>query len=501
MNSKKSAAPHRNRLSLPFAKCLALIAVLLIATPAQAQWPALQKLQADRGASVSAFVYDLDKGKSVAALGAQQRLSPASLTKLVLASSVLETWGGDHQFSTRVQGVLPNVDGVVAGDLWVSGEGDPSFEHRDVWLLAARLKQVGIRTVVGDIVVSAAPFGRLGCETKDRCDALNRTHTAYDAPLSAVGVDYGTWCIDLTPRLPGQPAGLSHCAAFDVPIPLLGAISSSGRRAPNNLWLDRRSAVGDDELVMGGDISNDVRLYRSMGDPAMGTGLLLRQALTELGITVIGHVRVTEYAAPAGLPVIARHEGALIREQVAGLLRYSNNYISDMLTLGIALTRTPRPVTTLADASQLLVDRVQRARRAGRFAADRANTLPMVLLSGSGLTPENRLSAEDLVALLRDEYRQPARFPLFYGGLVVPREAPSRILRRGNVDWQNRVALKTGTLTEPRSVFGTAGYLRKKDGGWMAFAAIVNGADRKGIPMSVSLEAMRSDIEGMLKTY
>ena len=47
-------------------------------------------------------------------------------------------------------------------------------------------------------------------------------------------------------------------------------------------------------------------------------------------------------------------------------------------------------------------------------------------------------------------------------------------------------------------MFGTAGYLRKKDGGWMAFAVIVNGADRKGIPMSVSLHAIRSDIEGLL---
>ena len=502
MSTKKSAALQRNPAFLHLAARLVLTVVLFIGAPlAHAQWPALQKLQAERGASVTAVVYDLEGDKTLAALGAKQRLSPASLTKLVLASSVLETWGGDHQFSTRVQGVLPTVDGVSAGDLWISGEGDPSFEHRDIWLLAARLKQAGIRTVVGDIVVSAAPFGRLGCETKDRCDAMTRTHTAYDAPLSAVGVDYGTWCIDLTPRQPGQPAGISHCAALDVPIPLRGAISSSSRRAPNNLWLDRRSAVDEDELIMGGDISNGVRLYRSMGDPAMGTGLLLRQALTELGITVIGHVRVTEYAAPVGLPLIARHDGALVREQVAGLLRYSNNYISDMLTLGIALTRTPQPVSTLAEASQLLVDRVHRARRAGRFATDDANTPPMVLLSGSGLTPENRLSAEDLVALLRDEYRQPARFPLFYGGLVVPGEAPSRILRRGNADWRNRVALKTGTLTVPRSVFGTAGYLRKKEGGWMAFAVIVNGADRKGVPMSVTLEAIRSDIEDMLSKY
>jgi len=129
---------------------------------------------------------------------------------------------------------------------------------------------------------------------------------------------------------------------------------------------------------------------------------------------------------------------------------------------------------------------------------DPATDAPIVLHSVSGLTPENRLSAEDLVALLRDEYQQSQHFPLFYAGLVVPGEAPSRIIRHGNADWRERVALKTGTLSEPNTVFGTAGYLRKKDGGWMAFAVIVNGADRKGIPMSVSLHAIRSDIEGLL---
>lgn len=477
--------------------------LLCAASPAlaMAQWPALQKLQDERDARVTALVYDLGSETPLAVMAPQQRLSPASLSKLVLASAVLEQWPGDHRFVTRLGGALPDTDGVIDSDLWVSGEGDPSVEHRDMWLLAARLKQRGVTQINGDVVTSAAPFGHLECEVKDRCDAERRTHTAYDAPLSAVGVDYGTWCIDLAPQLPGQQAALSHCAAFELPIPLDGTIASRKPGTRSAMWLDRRSVLGDDQLVMGGDIGRDTRLYRSMSDPALGTGLLLRQALTELGIQVMGGVRVSQAAAPSDLIMLAGHEGAPVREQVAGLLRYSNNYISDMLTLGLALQRTPQPISTLAEASQLLTARLQRARTAvGLTNAPTPNT-PIVLHSGSGLTPENRVSAEDLVALLRDEYRQVQRFPLFYAGLVVPGEAPSRILRRGNTDWRQRVALKTGTLTEPNSVFGTAGYLRKKDGGWMAFAVIVNGADRKGIPMSVSLQAIRSDIEDLLAKH
>ena len=124
------------------------------------------------------------------------------------------------------------------------------------------------------------------------------------------------------------------------------------------------------------------------------------------------------------------------------------------------------------------------------------------LFSGSGLTPENELSADDLIDLLHHQYRETATFPAFYGGLVVPRQAPFAFVRQGNPDWLDRVTLKTGTMNDPRSVCGVAGYLRKKNGGWMAFAVIVNGSDKKPhVPLYKSMEAARKDIEAVLAEY
>jgi D-alanyl-D-alanine carboxypeptidase/D-alanyl-D-alanine-endopeptidase (penicillin-binding protein 4) len=61
------------------------------------------------------------------------------------------------------------------------------------------------------------------------------------------------------------------------------------------------------------------------------------------------------------------------------------------------------------------------------------------------------------------------------------------------------VALKTGTLNEPVSVCGIAGYLRKRDGGWIAFAVIVNGGPgRKHIPNETAMRAAQSDLEDIL---
>ena len=167
-----------------------------------------------------------------------------------------------------------------------------------------------------------------------------------------------------------------------------------------------------------------------------------------------------------------------------------------------AAERTPEPVTTLADASHALSDLVVRARLSSGYPAPRNDADWPRMLSGSGLTPENRLSAQDLVAVLRHQYRSTQTFPVFYGGLVVPGQAPNSYMRIGNDAWQDRVALKTGTLSEPYSVFGTAGYLRKQNGGWIAFAAIVNGASpRKSVPMRESLAAIRKDVETLLVKF
>jgi serine-type D-Ala-D-Ala carboxypeptidase/endopeptidase (penicillin-binding protein 4) len=130
-----------------------------------------------------------------------------------------------------------------------------------------------------------------------------------------------------------------------------------------------------------------------------------------------------------------------------------------------------------------------------------ASSRPLIL-SGSGLTPENRLSASDLVGLLAHEYHDARRFPAFYGTLVVPRDAPFAFLRAGSAAWLDRVALKTGTMEEPYSVCGIAGFLRKRDGGWIAFAEIVNGTARmRHVAVDKALAAERSELDTLLARY
>jgi D-alanyl-D-alanine carboxypeptidase/D-alanyl-D-alanine-endopeptidase (penicillin-binding protein 4) len=467
--------------------------------PAHADWRALEALQGS-GAVVSAAALDLDSGAVIQQLNPERRLTPASLTKLAVAAATLNRWSADKFFETRLLGSGALHAGELTGDIILEGAGDPTLEYHTLLALAVQASGAGVTSVRGRIVVNLEPFSEVGCETHDRCGALVRSDTAFNAPLSAVGVDYGNWCVSVQSSAVGAAALVRGCGVARLPIAVEGVITTVSAQAKQTFWVERATNAGVDVLKVGGQIplGTRERVYRAMSNPAMGVGLLLRESLRELGMTVHGDVIVTQGAPPNGVFALGQTEGLVLREQLGRMLRFSNNYIADVLTFDLGADMNGRSPSGLADASKSLSAFVLQALRAhghGKLTAP-------LLLSGSGLTPENELSAADLVALLAYQYHDSRHFGAFYGGLTVPRQAPFGFLRQGSEAWLDRVALKTGTMDEPHSVCGIAGYLRKRSGGWVAFAVIVNGSSTtRHVPLYKSMEAARTDLESLLARY
>jgi D-alanyl-D-alanine carboxypeptidase/D-alanyl-D-alanine-endopeptidase (penicillin-binding protein 4) len=463
-----------------------------------AEWKALGAL-VHSGARVTASAVDLQTGATIQALDPRQRLSPASLTKLAVTAAALKAWPADKTFETRVlvRGTVKN--GVLNGDLILQGAGDPSLEFQSMWVLASQIKGAGIDSVKGKLVVVPAPFSAVGCETEDRCKAFDRSDTAYNAPLASIGVDYGNWCIDARPTEPGSAAQLRGCGVAHLPIAVDGEIHTVGSGEKQTFWIERVTTADGDALRVGGNLpaGEGQHVYRAMSNPAYGVGQLLKETLHEIGIDVSGTVSLEGDPIASSAYVVAHAEGLSLREQLSRMLRFSNNYIADVLTLDLAAALDPKPPTQLSAASHTLSDFIGSLPQIG---GNRDSSPP--LFSGSGLTPENQLSADDLVRILANQYHDTRSFSPFYGGLVVPRQAPFAFLRQGSPAWLDRVALKTGTMDEPYSVCGIAGYLRKKDGGWIAFAAVVNGGPGfKHVPLYKAMEAARGDVEDVLAHY
>src|SRR5207237_7443974 len=103
-------------------------------------------------------VKSLKTDEMLYALNARKLMMPASNMKIVTLASAASTLGWNYTYETTVRAAGAIENGVLAGDLVVTGSGDPSLTTADGmadrlfadW--ASRLKAAGIRVIAGRIV-------------------------------------------------------------------------------------------------------------------------------------------------------------------------------------------------------------------------------------------------------------------------------------------------------------------------------------------------------------
>ncbi len=81
------------------------------------------------------------------------RLPAASLTKLATTLLAVDRWEPDYKFITRIGVNGPIEGGVVKGDLFVVGGGDPLFVWESAIAIGNSLNQLGISRVEGNLIV------------------------------------------------------------------------------------------------------------------------------------------------------------------------------------------------------------------------------------------------------------------------------------------------------------------------------------------------------------
>lgn len=459
-----------------------------------ADLPALAALEAE-GAVVAGLVVDLDRGRPLAARAPDLALIPASTVKLATASLALETWGPSHRLATAVLRRGPLEAGVLRGDLVLRGGGDATLTEADFRQMAEGLAQRGLLRVEGDLVVDESLFGRLPCTVEDRCAAEAGSRHAFDAPLSALPVGYNALALTVIGGArEGEPALLLP-QPFAVPgLGVEGEVATAA--GPAQLALERTSAAGENRLLVSGRMppGESLTLYRSLADPALHAGRLFRALLERAGVVVAGQVRVSYRPVDAARPLY-EHRGAELARALELMLTYSNNMLADTLALGLQRRLRPQQAPALAAAGALLAGHVAGAAVGSAFPGPTDGPAPL-LFDGSGLDPADRITARQLVQLLERNYRRAATFPALLGALTVPASGPQRSLRAGEPEWDERIAVKTGGLSEPVAVTTLAGYFRFRDGGWGAFAFLVNGAPDRPLSRGAAFSAMRRDLTG-----
>ncbi len=182
---------------------------------------------------------------------------------------------------------------------------------------------------------------------------------------------------------------------------------------------------------------------------------LFKTLWQQAGGSIDGGLRLG--AVPADAKLLYTHDSLSLAEIIRLINKYSSNVMARTLFLTLGAEKSGRPATS-AGARQAVVD----------FLASRGITIPdLVLDNGSGLSRDERVTAEGLADVLLDAWHS-QYMPEFAASL--PLSATDGTLRRRfrSGEMQGRLRMKTGTLDE---VSALAGYVNAASG--KAYVAVI----------------------------
>lgn len=119
-------------------------------------WTDALTTAAGSGASIAVVV----DGVQIYGHLAKEPRAPASNEKLLLSMAILDRMGPGARFPTEAVAAGAVRHGVLHGDLWLVGHGDPLLDTTGLTRLAARLRARGITRVQGAVMGDTSGFRR-----------------------------------------------------------------------------------------------------------------------------------------------------------------------------------------------------------------------------------------------------------------------------------------------------------------------------------------------------
>lgn len=387
---------------------------------------------------------------------------PASTFKLLCGIAALDTLGPRFRFATDLRVAGEPDAGIVHGDLYVVGGGDPTLTGDDLRAAASAVARAAIVRVDGALVADASAFA--GPEVNPAWDPDDRQY-GYAAGASALDIDGGTVEFHLVPAAVGAPA------TIEVRPPGSGVELAGGviTGYTTNLAIERDPARN--RFVFSGRIARDAEqsFYRPVANLPRYAANVLASRLAERGVDVRQGVRLG--IAPLGGEILWRHRSASLAAIVRDMWVHSDNQYAEHVLRALG---AQRGTGTVAAGS-----RVERA----VLSEDGVPAPGLRVIDGSGLADGDRVAPETLALLLARAAREPA-------GATIVRDLP-RVGIEGTVryrvltDAAGRVRAKSGHIS---GVNALAGYVQTKHHGRIAFAFLINGSGADDGPVDDTID-------------
>ncbi len=413
-------------------------------------------------AVVGVHVRSLDDDRTLFERNGTKLFNPASNQKIVTTAAALWYLGPSYRFRTTMYRDRDLSGGVLRGNLYVKGGGDPTLTNEQLFGLVNEVALRGIERIEGHIVVDETFFDATyegpGWEQE-------RSDQSYAPPMSALAVNYGNFALRVMPG--DRVGGPARVVVFpDVPsIRVSASVLTRGHGTRPRLWVGTTDdADGGTSVTVRGAVGlgdfEGVTVYKPVQHPTLYAGETIRALLELRGVRVNGKVRIQKMPSSGVVPV-ATHASAPLAEIVSTLNKYSNNFIAEQVlrTLGAEVRGEPG---TWASGCGVIGDFLAEI-GVGRDA--------FVAGNGSGLNDINRITPEQLTRVLSAMYRRFEVRAEFVASLAVAGTSGTIARRFASGPAEQRLRAKTGSL---RGVSALSGYVVTRDDRILAFSVMMN---------------------------
>jgi len=467
---------------------LTLLLTVVTLTGINGQEAVLQSMLADTtltGTSYSICFADAVTGEVVFGFDADRNLASASVMKLYPTAVSLSLLGADYRFTTSVfmSGRFDKRKGVLYGDVVILGGGDPALgsayfsdHYGDVparW--AESLAAAGLRRVTGRVAAAVSVYDNNPVPGGWSWADLGNY---YGAGVYDLNYNDNKFNIYVTGFSEGMPAVIDSTDQYGKEMQIENYLTSSGKsdngyvyNAPysTSAWISG-SVPADSSMV----------LRASMPDPPFTVVNQLNKALKQAGIKVKNDpVRARVSLNEASNSPVCVTLSPPLSEIISTTNHESVNLYAE------ALRKYLGPATgtggTFSAGSAVI-----------RNFLDSIGCEPYeaVILDGSGLSPNNNISALMTTRLLVHMYNS-RNSEVFRSSL--PEAGVSGTMKsyfRSDL-FRGRVIAKTGSIGSVRSF---AGYVTTNSGRTLAFTMIANGFTVPWRQVTNNLERIAGEI-------
>lgn len=416
------------------------------------------------GADVSITVRERFSGEMIYDYNSLTTVKPASNMKLLTTAAALDVLGKDYRFNTSLYTTGKTSNGILKGDVYLKGQGDPTLSVEDLQQFAEELKEKGIRKIEGRIVGDDKWFDN---DLLTPGIWVGDESYYYAAPISALttspNADYdsGTIIVEaIGTRVGDLPSIKVTPHIGDLQIVNEAQTVEAGKT--NTVSIER--IYQTNKIVISGNLPVDKtkKEWVTVKHPTTHTLTMFQAILVEAGIEYTKD-KIFQSATPKSAQLVAMKQSMPLEQLLIPYMKLSNNGIADILVKTIGKVKNHHGSTKAG---------LQVIREYGNSI--NLNMADWQFEDGSGMSHENRVSSL-LVSELLYQVQGEDWFTTYFTSLPVAANTDRMVggtLRnrlKGPLT-AGKVYAKTGSLT---GVSTLSGYLEASSGKSYIFSVLV----------------------------